>query len=75
MDLIQLKHYMQARTVVPLHDIALHFNTDSETIRPLLQLWMTKGKVVRLNQEKRQSACKGCCSCDPSTIEIYAWSG
>lgn len=73
MDLIQLKHYLQERQMIPLRDIALHFNTDSETIRPLLQLWMAKGKVIRVAAEARKAVCKDCCACDPASIEIYSW--
>jgi len=71
MDLIQLKHYLRDRKIVPLQDVALHFKTDIESVRPLLETWMKKGKLQK--QTGSLGACKGCCKCDPATIEIYEW--
>jgi hypothetical protein len=73
MDLIQLKEYLRARKIAPLQDMALHFRTDVTTIRPLLAIWVGKGKV----RQRPGSAvpCKGCCQCDPATIEVYEWIG
>jgi len=44
MDLIQLKGYLRARRIVPLQDMALHFQTDIETVLPLLAVWIGKSK-------------------------------
>ncbi|WP_448872931.1 FeoC-like transcriptional regulator [Desulfobulbus propionicus] len=71
MDLIQLKHYLRSRRITPLQDAASHFQVDVETIRPLFEVWIGKGKVRR--RMGAGSACKGCCKCDPATIEIYEW--
>ena len=71
MDLIQLKHYLRARKIVPLQDMALHFKVEVDTVRPLLAVWINKGKVGR--QAAGAEACHGCCKCDPATIEIYQW--
>ncbi len=71
MDLIQLKKYLQSRKVVPLQDMALHFQTDTETVRPLLDVWVSKGKVRQ--RPGSAAPCKGCCQCDPATIEVYEW--
>jgi DeoR/GlpR family transcriptional regulator of sugar metabolism len=71
MDLIQLKHYLRERKIVPLQDVALHFKAEIETVRPLLETWMKKGKLQKQNGSL--GACKGCCKCDPATIELYEW--
>jgi len=71
MDLIQLKQYLQARRIVPLQDVAFHFKVDVETVRPLLDVWIGKGRVRR--NAGTAGACQGCCKCDPATIEIYEW--
>ncbi|ADW18003.1 protein of unknown function DUF1920 [Desulfobulbus propionicus DSM 2032] len=73
MDLIQLKNYLRQRNITPLRDAAIHFNVDVETLRPLLNVWITKGKVRR--SDDHATACKGCCTCDPSTLEFYEWIG
>jgi len=71
MDLIQLKHYLHARKIVPLQDMALHFKVEVETIRPLLEVWINKGKVGK--RAGVAGACRGCCKCNPAAIEIYQW--
>jgi putative ferrous iron transport protein C len=72
MDLIQLKNYLLTRRVAPLQDMALHFQTDIETVRPLLAVWIDKGKVHK--RPGIGGSCKGCCQCDPVIIEIYEWT-
>ena len=71
MDLIQLKNYLRLRRIVPLQDMALHFQTDIETVRPLLAVWIDKGKVQK--RAGSSGSCKGCCQCDPAVVEIYEW--
>jgi len=71
MDLIAIKKYLRERKIVPLQDLALHFRVDVDTIRPLLAVWIAKGKVHQ--QLGDVSACKGCCQCHPATIETYQW--
>jgi len=71
MDPIQLKTYLRARKTAPLQDMALHFRTDIETVRPLLAIWINKGKVRQ--RPGTTGGCKGCGRCPPATIEIYEW--
>ena len=71
MDLIQLKRYLRERKITPLQDAAYHFKVDVETIRPLLNVWIAKGKVHK--RSETGGACKGCCKCDPATVETYEW--
>ncbi len=71
MDLIQLKHYLRTRKIIPIQDAAYHFQVEVETLRPLLQVWIDKGKVRQ--RRETAAACKGCCKCDPATIEFYEW--
>jgi hypothetical protein len=74
MDLIELKRYLHDRRIAPLQDMALHFKVDTETVRPMLDIWINKGKV-RKQPGATAGACKGCCKCDPATIEVYEWIG
>ena len=73
MDLIRMKHYLQQRRIVPLQDMARHFRVDVNTVRPLLDVWVRKGRVRHLAGAR--PPCNGCCQCDPATIEIYEWTG
>ncbi|WP_310601408.1 FeoC-like transcriptional regulator [Desulfobulbus sp.] len=72
MDLITVKQYLRMRKIVPLQDLAFHFQTEADSIRPLLDIWMKKGKV-RKRTGDAATGCKGCCKCDPATIEVYEW--
>ena len=72
MDLIQLKKYLRQRKIVPLQDVAHHFQVEIDTVRPLLEVWISKGKVQRRAPET-VGTCKGCCKCDPASIEVYEW--
>jgi len=71
MDLIQLKSYLRGRKITPIQDVAFHFQTDIETVRPMLTIWINKGKLRKSTDIAR--ACKGCCTCDLAAIEIYEW--
>jgi len=71
MILSDIKHYLQARSHANLSDIAIHFDTEPEAIRGMLETWIRKGKVEKdyLNQ-----ACgSGCNKCDEALVEIYRW--
>lgn len=72
MNLIQLKHYLRSRKITPLLEAADHFRVDAETIRPLLEIWIEKGKVRR--HKDMGIPCRGCCckGC-PSFGEFFEW--
>lgn len=71
MDLIAMKKYLQGcGQRVSIKDVALHFRQSADTVRPLLDVWVGKGKLRRMEAP----ACgKGCCQCDPETLELYEW--
>lgn len=71
MDLIKLKNYLRERKLVPLQDVAMHFRVDVDAVRPMLEVWVNKGKAKR---HKNNIGCqKGCGKCDPASIETYEW--
>ncbi len=71
MDLIAVKKYLQERRLVSMKDVAIHFNQNADTVRPLLDTWVNKGKVKRTIGK---SCGKDCCQCDPDTLELYEWT-
>ena len=71
MDLISVKKYLQERRLVSMKDVSIHFNQNAETVRPLLDIWVNKGKVKR---SIGKSCGKDCCQCDPDTLELYEWT-
>ena len=73
MDLIAVKQYLKERgDAVPLKDVALHFGRAADAVRPLLEVWVGKGKV---RHTKAEACGKGCCKCDPETLELFEWVG
>ncbi len=71
MILSQIRDYLKQRGQCTLSDIALHFDTDADAVRGMLDVWIRKGKV-----EKRSATAScgtSCQSCDPAATEIYIW--
>lgn len=72
MILSQVRDYLQAHRRAALFDLSLHFGTEPDALRGMLDKWVAKGKVAKL---PTGTLCGGCCHCDPTTIEIYEWRG
>ena len=70
MILSELKNYLQTHRKAPLSDLANRFHADPEALRGMLNKWVDKGKVRKLDAETK---CGGCCKCDSNLIEIYEW--
>jgi hypothetical protein len=68
---IEIRKYLQERKLATLHDMALHFRMPAQAITPMLELWVQKGKVKK--HSGKLGCTKGCCQCDPATIETYEW--
>ena len=73
MDLITVRHYLQERRIVSLQDIATHFRVDAQTMRPLLDIWIKKGKAKRIADANAACAC--CAKCESAKVETYQWVG
>lgn len=71
MILTQVRDYLKQKGQTPLRDMALEFGMDQEALRPIIEQWVEKGKVVKLPQGT--SCGGGCNSCAPETIELYQW--
>jgi hypothetical protein len=68
---IQIKQYLIDRKIATLQDIAIHFRKETDTITPMLDIWVRKGKVKK---NAGDPGCGiGCCKCDPATLETYEW--
>ncbi len=71
MILSRIRDYLKQRGQCTLSDIALHFDTDTDAVRGMLDVWIRKGKVKkRLATASCGSSCQ---SCDPATTEVYFW--
>lgn len=70
MILLDLKNYLQQRKHVNLQELALHFQTDPEMVRDMMQHWIRKGKVC----EFKPAGCgTRCIDCKPALREVYSW--
>ena len=72
MTLSDVRTYLSAHQLASMHDMALHFGSDPQALRGMLDKWIAKGKVEKLPVGK---ICGGCCACDPTTLELYQWKG
>lgn len=71
MILSQVRDYLKQRGQCSLSDIALHFDTNADAVRGMLDVWMRKGKVEK--HTATTSCGTSCKSCDPASTEIYSW--
>lgn len=71
MILGEIKTYLSDRGRAPLNDIALHFNSDPDAIRGMLEHYIRKGQVQHLDTG---ATCGGCNKCDAFALEIYEWT-
>ena len=72
MILSELRYYLREEQRVTLHDLVVHFNTDADALRGMLETWIKKGKVKRLSPNANCGT--GCCKCDPTLTELYEWT-
>ena len=49
------------------------FGGGYEVVTPMLDLWIKKGKIKKL--DNNLGCAKGCCKCDPTMIVSYEWIG
>ena len=71
MILSEIRDYLKQRGQCTLSDVALHFDSNADAVRGMLDIWVKKGKV-----EKRSATAScgtSCQSCDPAATEIYIW--
>jgi putative ferrous iron transport protein C len=71
MILSEIRDYLKQRGQCTLSDIALHFDTDADAVRGMMDIWIRKGKVER--RSATASCGTSCQSCDPAATEVYSW--
>ncbi len=71
MILSDIKQYLSQRGIASLYDISVHFDTDPNAMRGMLEQWIRKGRVQKLSAS---SSCGiSCNKCDTENTEIYQW--
>ncbi|MBW1697406.1 MAG: FeoC-like transcriptional regulator [Deltaproteobacteria bacterium] len=74
MLLSDIKRYLAEHRQITLADLAVHFDTDPDAMRGMLEQFVRKGKLRKLVHE---GSCGNCCggSCNSAKVEIYHWQG
>jgi hypothetical protein len=73
MILADIKQYLSARGSASLSDISLHFDTEPNAMRGMLEQWIRKGRVTK---HVAGSACNSSCNkCGTESAELYEWVG
>jgi putative ferrous iron transport protein C len=72
MILSDLRAYLKERKSVTLRDLMLHFDTDAEALRGMLQVLISKGYVKK--NSATQACGTSCCKCDSTLTEIYDYA-
>ncbi len=71
MILADIKQYLSQRGSASLSDISVHFDTDPNAIRGMLEQWIRKGRV---SKDIANGSCGvNCNKCDATNTEIYRW--
>ena len=72
MILQEVKAYIRERRQVSLRDISLHFDTDPDTLKGMLDFLERKGRIRALRND---AACAGACHCDIKDEQVlYCWN-
>jgi putative ferrous iron transport protein C len=70
--LTELKQFFQANKVTTLNELAMHFDTNSNAIRDMLEIWIKKGKLRKV-EDTALGGCGKCYTCKMIEDEIYEW--
>jgi len=71
MSLVAIKQHMMTVKMATLASLCILFNTEADTLRCMLQHWISKGKI---RQCLKKPACGSrCFKCPSETTEIYEW--
>jgi len=71
--LSDIRRYLELRGQASLGDLSLHFASEPDAMRGMLEQWIRRGKVRKV--QANASCGSGCTQCAPTTTEIYQWLG
>ncbi|MEG6508984.1 FeoC-like transcriptional regulator [Methyloligella sp. 2.7D] len=76
MLLLDLKSYLESHTPVSMMDLTAHYRVEPDALRGMLDHWIRKGKLKRLDFGSTCQACPhggACGACCASCFEMYQW--
>ena len=72
MILSQIKTYLSEKKTIALGELCIHFDTEPDAMRGMLEHWIRKSKVKKHAIE--ESCNNGCLECsNHDAMEIYEW--
>jgi len=72
MILSDIKKYLLTNRQITLGELCIHFDTEPDPMRGMLEHWIRKGKVKKHSvEESCSSGCLNCCN--SGAMEIYEW--
>lgn len=74
MTLSELKTFMTERKRASLTEIAVHFDTPASAVRPMLDQWIAKGRVRKLDITGGCGKAGSGCACKEPPAEIFEWT-
>lgn len=73
MTLSELKTFMSERRRASVMDISIHFGTSAAAVHLMLDQWMAKGRVRRLDAQGCCPKSGGGCACKEKPPEVFEW--
>lgn len=70
MILSEIQQFIAEHKRASLADLKLHFRTDGDALRGMLDRLIRKGRISKMPEPQK---CSGCCSCSDDATEIYLW--
>lgn len=74
--LLDLKTYLQKHRPASMLDLTNHYRIDADALRGMLDHWIRKGRVRRLDLDDAHAACPhmgACAACGSACFEVYEW--
>lgn len=72
--LSDLKSFMVERRRASLNEIAVHFDTPASAVRPMLEQWIAKGRLRKLDVAGGCGKAGAGCSCSQPPSEVFEWT-
>lgn len=73
MTLSELKAFLVERKRVSLSEISIHFASSDSAVRPMVEQWIAKGRVRRLDLPGGCGKSGAGCSCQHKPAEVFEW--
>ncbi len=73
MTLSELKAFLVDRKRVTVREIGMHFDSPASAVQPMLDQWIAKGRVRRLDVAGGCGKAGSGCSCKEKPADVFEW--